>query len=67
MELLILLALLLLLVLGIYFLVRYKKTKKKLYLILGLIFTLFVVGVFALIVWAFVVDQSTMTYMPMPE
>ncbi|MBU1131312.1 hypothetical protein KJ840_04220 [Patescibacteria group bacterium] len=58
---------LVLLIGGIYFLVKYKKTKQRKFLIIGLVLTLIVVGFLTLLVLAFIRSQSMVTYMPGPD
>jgi len=58
---------LVLLIGGIYSLVKYKKTKQRKFLIVGLVLTLIVVGFLILLVLAFIRSQSMMTYMPGPD
>lgn len=58
---------LVLLIGGIYFLVKYKKTKQRKFLIIGLVLTLIVVGFLTLLVLAFIRSQSMMSYMPGPD
>lgn len=48
---------------GIYSLVKYKKTRQRKFLVIGLVLTLVVVGFFALLVLAFIRSQSMMSYM----
>jgi ABC-type sugar transport system permease subunit len=52
---------------GIYSLVKYKKTKQRKFLIIGLILTMIVVGFIILVVLAFLRSQSVMTYMAGPD
>ena len=52
---------------GIYSLVKYKKTKQRIFLIIGLTLTMIVVGFIILVVLAFVRNQSMMIYMAGPD
>jgi len=58
---------LVLLIGGIYSLIKYKKTKQRKFLIIGLVLTLIVVGFVTLLVLAFIRSQSMVTYMPGPD
>jgi len=64
---LILLVPLALLIGGIYSLVKYKKTKQRKFLIIGLTLTMIVVGFIILVVLAFLRSQSMMAYMAGPD
>jgi len=60
---------LVLLIGGIYSLIKYKKTKQRKFLIVGLVLTLLVVGFITLVVLAFIrsQSQSMVVYMPRPD